>query len=94
MTDSSAATLHILNKCPGHPRFLDCLGALGPGDALLLIENAVLALANTGTTLPDGTHALQADCEARGLAAGDKAEQVDYLGMTRLTDRFSRVISW
>lgn len=94
MTDNAAATLHILNKSPDHQRFRACLDAMAPGDVLLLIENAVIALADAGITLPEGTRALQADCEARGLATADKVEQVDYLGMTHLTDRFSRVISW
>lgn len=95
MTDNST-TLHILNKRPDHHRFQACLDALGPGDVLLLIENGVIALTDAGIHLPEGTHVLQADCEARGLATGpeDEVEQVDYLGMVYLTDRFSRVISW
>jgi|AntRauTorcE11898_2_1112593.scaffolds.fasta_scaffold142975_1 tRNA 2-thiouridine synthesizing protein B len=96
MTDTQAITLHILNKHPDHSRFRSCLDAMAAGDALLLIENAVLALADTGIQLPEGTHALQADCEARGLSGHrhGEVEQLDYTGMTRLTDRFPRLISW
>ena len=43
-------TLHILNKPPEHPRSVACMNALRPGDALLLTENAVLALAVQGDT--------------------------------------------
>ncbi|MFC4260467.1 sulfurtransferase complex subunit TusB [Marinobacter lacisalsi] len=96
MTNTPVATLHILNKRPEHHRFRACLDAMAPGDVLLLIENAVLALADAGVHLPEGTRALQADCVARGLVTrpGEKVELLDYLGMTHLTDRFSRLISW
>lgn len=96
MTDNHAATLHIVNKRPDHNRFRACLDAMVPGDTLLLIENAVLALADAGIPLPEGTCALLADCDARGLGAHrvGEVEQLDYTGMTRLTDRFPRLISW
>ncbi|GGY82096.1 sulfurtransferase complex subunit TusB [Marinobacter zhanjiangensis] len=96
MTDHDATTLHILNKHPDHTRFRACLDAMAPGDALLLIENAVLALADVAIPLPEVTYALQADCEARGLSAHRprEVEQLDYIGMTHLTDRFPRLISW
>ena len=95
MTDTTAA-LHILNKHPDHPRFGACLDAMAPGDILLLIENGVLALVETGLQLPEATHALKADCDARGLGTQSRkgGKEVDYTGMITLTDRFSRLISW
>ncbi|MFW5824226.1 MAG: sulfurtransferase complex subunit TusB [Marinobacter sp.] len=94
MRQRAIATLHILNKPPGHERFHACLQAAAPGDTLLLVENAVTALADTAMTLPQTTCALAADCRARGLGDSVRVEQVDYVGMVALTDRFGRVISW
>lgn len=96
MTPSPNTTLHILNKHPDHERFRVCLGAMAAGDSLLLIENAVIALADTSLRLPPGTHVLKADCQARGLGSGAncQVEQLDYAGMVQLTDRSPRLISW
>lgn len=96
MNAGDSPTLHILNKPPGHERFLACLDAIAPGDIVLLVENAVTALADVSVALPDGTLALSADCEARGLgrSEAENTGRVDYQGMVRLTDRFVRIISW
>lgn len=94
-------TLHILNKAPGHPRFGSCLAAMGSDDALLLIENAVLALADKGLSLPGTPYALEADLTARALGnAGNAldgithAVAIDYHEMVKLTAQATRVISW
>lgn len=96
MNEEDTPTLHILNKPPGHERFLACLDAIAPQDVVLLTENAVTALADVSVALPDGTLALSADCEARGLGgpAAENIGRVDYQGMVSLTDRFDRIISW
>lgn len=94
-------TLHILNKAPDHPRFGRCLDAMGSDDALLLIENAVLALADKGLSLPRTTYALEADLTARALGNADNALDgtthaivIDYHEMVKLTAQAIRVISW
>lgn len=90
-------TLHILNKSPDHPRFQRCLAALGPDDALILIENGVLAMTTGGqlATVSGRIYALTPDLEARGLAVEDSTTApVDYEGMVRLTTEAGQVISW
>ncbi|WP_298447204.1 sulfurtransferase complex subunit TusB [uncultured Marinobacter sp.] len=89
-------TLHILNKAPEHPRSAECLRAIEPGDALLLIESAVLTLATcselrAGITL----YALAPDALARGIAQNAvKASLVDFPAMVELTAQAQKVISW
>ncbi|PSF04755.1 sulfurtransferase complex subunit TusB [Marinobacter fuscus] len=86
-------TLHILNKAPDHSRFALCLAAQADGDTLLLIEDAVIALLDQQISLPMGTHALQADAQARGV--GSTAEKhVDYAGFVALTEEHTRIINW
>ncbi|MGK0525514.1 MAG: tRNA 2-thiouridine synthesizing protein B [Pseudomonadales bacterium] len=89
-------TLHILNKAPEHPRSVACMGALMPGDALLLTENAVLALAAQCSTLAGiRVYALAPDVAARGLGqCTGEAALVDYPAMVDLTAQAQNVISW
>ncbi|MGO1461026.1 MAG: sulfurtransferase complex subunit TusB [Marinobacter sp.] len=88
-------TLHILNKAPGHPRATTCLSALRSGDALLLTENAVLALPALGGGPLVPVYALTPDAMARGLdQCTDKVTLVDYPTMVDLTARAQHVISW
>jgi len=93
---TSLHTLHILNKTPGHPRSAACMEALRPGDALLLTENAVLALATSGCrgiNIP--VYALMPDVKARGLEQNTgEAALVNYPAMVDLTARAQHVISW
>jgi tRNA 2-thiouridine synthesizing protein B len=94
---STIHTLHILNKVPEHPRSAACQQALMPGDALLLIENAVLALATAGSELLTMTsvYALTPDVMARGLENRiGKANLVDFPAMVKLTAQAQKVISW
>lgn len=90
------ATLHILNKPPGHPRFQRCLDALIAGERLLLLEGAVLAV--SAPFLPAGDiYALEADLEARGLwgAASESSVNVaDYDRMVTLTAESEQIIHW
>lgn len=88
-------TLHILNKTPGHPRFLTCLATLSDKDALVLAENGVLALSDTYTPLPQHTVALTDDVEARGLSGTASSDQlISYSQLVTLTEQYSRIISW
>lgn len=88
-------TLHILNKAPGHPRFVTCLATLSDQDRLVLTENAVLALADADTSLPRHTVALAADIEARGLSGTVASEQrISPAQLVQLTEHYSRIISW
>lgn len=88
------ATLHILNKSPGHPRFATCLAALHEGDTLVLTENAVLALADSNTGLPRNCVALSPDLQARGLAGSLDVQAISYHELVRLTAEHSRTVSW
>lgn len=95
MSETRNPSLHLLNKAPSHPRFRSCLDAMAPGDQLLLLENAVIALADDAVVLPPGTLALAQDCEARGLSDEVGASLlVDMPGMVNLTDQFSNIVSW
>ena len=79
--------LHILNKTPGHSRFSACLAALKPGDSLLLIEDGVLACADTSTRWPEQVKlmALDADLRARGIAPVAGISATDYAHWVTLT---------
>ncbi|KPQ30134.1 MAG: protein of unknown function involved in oxidation of intracellular sulfur [Marinobacter excellens HL-55] len=88
-------TLHILNKAPGHPRFVACLAAMSNQDTLILIENAVLALPDTDTVLPRQTLALEPDLEARGLSGtAEPGQQISHQQLVQLTEQHPRIISW
>ena len=96
MTDApNTHTLHLLNKAPEHSRFARCLQSLQPGDSLVLMENAVLALANSGLSLPEPCYALQADVRARGLSTQNgRHTLIDYQELVQLTADNPRIISW
>ncbi|MBW7469942.1 sulfurtransferase complex subunit TusB [Marinobacter sp. F4218] len=88
-------TLHILNKTPDHPRFGECLGMLGPDDAIVLIENGVLGLAAAEGFHSARVYALRDDVAARGLSGSTQATSlVDYSEWVGLTLQAERVISW
>lgn len=97
------ATLHLLSRSP----FADlsgasCLRLLGAGDGLLLTGDAVYALQADSrpfavlSALPADRplFALAEDLEARGIAAPDFVEAIDYAEFVELTLRFERVNSW
>jgi tRNA 2-thiouridine synthesizing protein B len=105
-TDVHAALLHIVNRSPFESDALaSCLRLTQPGQAILLIENAVVA------ALADGEAAaalrekardcrlylLEADLRARGLHNSpllDAIEQVDYSGFVELVAACPRSLSW
>lgn len=89
-------TLHILNKAPNHPRTAQCTHALKPGDALLLTESAVLALAVIRDHNPRvPVYALAADAVARGIGQCDAdVTLVGFPAMVDLTAHAQHVICW
>ncbi len=100
------STLNIVNKSPFEKRSLDqCLSRIGSGDAVLLIEDAVVvALAGTSyesalnsAASDQKLYVLTPDIEARGLAdkpVVDGFTQVDYKGFVALVTQHDRVHSW
>lgn len=97
------ATLHLLSHSPfGDSRFASCLRLLGPQDGLLLSGDAVYAL-QPGTNqlqalqlMPDSIalYALDEDLQARGLAAPERAQAIDYPGFVELCTHYAKVNSW
>ena len=91
--------LHILNKAPGEPRFEACLSDLAGGDTLLLIENAVIAVADSAAEWPEDVElkVLRDDLEARGLT--DRAVSIGwpcigYSDFVTLTTETEKVVCW
>ena len=100
------STLHTVNKSPfDRPSLQSCLGHCLKGDAILLIEDAVVG-ARKGSASASGLenalkecsiYVLQADAAARGLDAGDMVagiETVDYGGFVDLAAKHDRTQSW
>ncbi len=97
--------LHIVNKSPRSCDSLgSCLRFAQPGDALLLIEDAVYA-ATTGSGVEASVraacaslqvHALQPDIDARGMAGRviDGVALVDYGGFVDLAARHNNAHTW
>ncbi|GAA3554524.1 sulfurtransferase complex subunit TusB [Marinobacter xestospongiae] len=93
---SRHAVLHILNKPPGHARTHLCLATLAATDALVLIEDAVLALAS-GLDTSAAVYALGPDLAARGLAADNGQTGViviDYEELVALAAGADKTVSW
>lgn len=91
--------LHILNKAPGEARFEACLADLTSGDTLLLIENAVIAIVDSGIQWPENVaiRALLDDLEARGLedvAASNGWSGIGYPDFVTLTTESEKVVCW
>ncbi|MBF0424406.1 MAG: sulfurtransferase complex subunit TusB [Magnetococcales bacterium] len=92
--------LHTVNKSPFQNSTLEsCLRFVRPGDALLLLEDGVIAAA-AGTAksgLIEGAlkknlsvYAIDADLKARGLTTLTKGVQVtDYAGFVDLVEKFT-----
>ena len=88
-------TLHILNKPPEHSRYRLCLAAVEPEDAVLLIENGVLAVTRPLEFETEQCLALAPDLEARGLAdLVEKSRSLSYHDMVELAASAKNVISW
>ena len=100
------SVLHIVNKSPYDRNSLEtCLRLALPGSAILLIEDGVYAARKPSSAADKllqalGNHplyALQADLQARGLAAEslvDGVQLVDYDGFVKLTTEYDRTQSW
>ena len=87
-------TLHILNKTPDHARFSECLGTMGPDDAIALTENGVLGLSASAALKTARVYALATDLNARGLSEPIDATAIDYAELVNLSLKAERVISW
>lgn len=91
-------TLHILNKPPEHSRHKLCLAAIGPDDALLMIENGVLAVTQPLEAASGRWYALAPDLAARGLTGhlskDQEGQRVSFDDMVELTASAERVINW
>ena len=98
--------LHIVNKSPYDRNSLDsCLRLALPGSAILLIEDGVYAARKPSSAADKlqqalenhPLYALQADLEARGIAAEsliDGIQLVDYDGFVKLTTEYDKSQSW
>ena len=93
--------LHTLNAPPNSAAFHDCLAAIAPGDALLLLGDGVYcalgatpacdAILRCGAQL----YALDKDARAAGIiAAPDTVTITDMTGFVALTARYPRQLAW
>ncbi|MFI2809827.1 MULTISPECIES: sulfurtransferase complex subunit TusB [Microbulbifer] len=90
-------TLHIVSKSPYSSTALaDCIAAFAEGDALLLIEDGVYALAGalTDTPVVQPVYCLGADARARGLAIPGKIEAIDDAQWVSLCTEHNPIVSW
>jgi len=97
--------LHIINKSPFDTNALDsCLRMAQPGQAVLLIEDAVYA-ATQGSALTErmrqaaakvSLFVLQPDLDARGMGTKvqDGITPVDYAGFVDLVEKYPTSQSW
>ena len=99
-------TLHIVNKSPFERSALrSCIDHLRAGDAILLIEDAVLA-ARKGSLAEEllqgalkacAVFGLGPDLTARGIKTGDMlaaVRLVDYGGFVDLVTQYQRTHAW
>lgn len=92
--------LHTLNQSPSSDALLSCLRCLGPGDKLLLLEDAVYAACDPYVaTLRDAgvdCYVLEADANARGIRErlDQSITQVGYGGFVALAAACDSVQSW
>lgn len=98
--------LHLVFSSPWTGSALaDCLRAAADGDAVLLLQDGVYAVApgeQARALLAQAQrqqltlHALSPDLQARGLliANGSPVRAVDDDGFVALTERFARTVSW
>ena len=92
--------LHTLNQCG--TALESCLRALGPGDSLLLIEDAVYAACSGHEqqallqACPAVVHALEEDVSARGIREriDNNVQLSNYKGFVALVANSSNVVSW
>lgn len=100
------SSLHTWNKAEVHAEALAlCLATLAPGDALLLLEDAVYLSGEAGITAlcvkmahPEAVtlYALAPDLAARGISAriSPLVNVVEYPDFVALSLQHARVVSW
>lgn len=96
--------LHIVNKSPHDSHSLsECLPFIASGDAVLLIEDAVVAAIDGNEAnqmifeIASKAHvwALVADVRARGISRLLKeVKRIDYDGFVELVEDHAKSISW
>lgn len=98
--------LHLVSRSPGESQaFSQCLGRLGAGDAVLLLEGGVYAALKGSVAASDlrevlagvGVYALEPDLAARGIGKDELLEgvvRVDYAGFVELTLVHTPILSW
>lgn len=90
-------SLHIVSKSPFSSTALaDCLAAFTDGDALLLIEDGVYALAARTSDAPavGPVYCLESDARARGLEIPDSVEAIDDAHWVALCTEHNPIVSW
>lgn len=96
--------LYIVNKSPSDSQALvNCLQRARTGDAVLLIEHAVLAVCSSQRLLAEAikagvaAFALQPDMQARGIEVTrglDNIQCIDYSGFVELVENNKVIRSW
>ncbi|MDF2177609.1 sulfurtransferase complex subunit TusB [Aliiglaciecola sp. CAU 1673] len=93
--------LHLVKQSPYSSYHLkQCMQRMADGDALLLMQDAVLALSQDNKDLAllaqrGALFVLSDDCKARGLQNNYiGCTMLDYPGFVDLTLQFDKVISW
>lgn len=91
--------LHTLAASPSSAAFAECLRMIQPGDALVLLADAVYAHQNEaalpGASLPQDipVYTLRRDCEARGVSPqGDNI--INMADLVTLTENYPRQLAW
>ncbi|PWC09345.1 sulfurtransferase complex subunit TusB [Brenneria corticis] len=94
--------LHTLSHSPYHCDIDALLRCLGPGDALVLLQDGVIAaLANSETasrllraSIP--LYVLQNDADARGVAAqiSNNFSLISYTQFVQLTVQYPQQLAW
>lgn len=96
-------TLHTINKAPSDTTlWQSCLSAILPGDALLMMENAVYAsrhpdiIQQLARLQNVSLYFLVADIQARGLSqpAHSEAALIDDDQFVVLSCQHAKVVSW
>ena len=100
------STLHTVNKSPfERASFISCLNHLKAGDAVLMIEDAVVGARKSGAFcgVVEGAmkecalYVLAPDLAARGMSEGDVLDGiklVDYGGFVDLAAEHDRTNAW
>lgn len=93
--------LHTLNASPTSAAFEQCLGAVAPGDAVLLLGNGVYAALDASDSLARlqatgaALYVLRDDAAAAGVGERLGAiGTVDVDGFVALSEQFPRQLAW